>query len=237
MSTPYQLKAKGILELLGGGRRHADRTTGHLQTRSRYHKLHRTVHFPTPLTAPSTERYCTIHGGFAPSGACTEAEQKEGTEPPAGESRARPREGEIFSNDGGDEEVADRRQPSLFLPINGGGDRKARLAVINSYNPSPALIERAAELGVDAHAEDVFGKWRRHRIANNRLPLDFEAAEADFENWIRDESRHRDAEREHLRGSGYRNKPGAMIATALKEARIAMAAEIVPLHKPEDAEL
>ena len=73
------------------------------------------------------------------------------------------------------------------MPTRGGGDRKARLAVIKAYNPSPALIERAAELGVVALAEDVFGKWQRHRIATNRLPLDFEAAEADFENWIRDQ--------------------------------------------------
>jgi hypothetical protein len=117
----------------------------------------------------------------------TESEQEERTKPPSGESRARGEE--AFSNDGGNEEVADRRQPSLFLTINGGGDRKARLAVIKSYNPSPALIERAAELGVTALAEDVFGKWQRHRIANNRLPLDFAAAEADFENWIRDQPR------------------------------------------------
>jgi hypothetical protein len=94
----------------------------------------------------------------------------------------RAREGEVFSNE------VDRRQGTLLLPTTGGGDRKARLAVIKSYNPSPALIERAAELGVNARAEDVFGKWQRHRIATNRLPLDFDAAEADFENWIRDEA-------------------------------------------------
>jgi hypothetical protein len=67
--------------------------------------------------------------------------------------------------------------------------------VIKAYNPSPALIERAAELGVVALAEDVFGKWQRHRIATNRLPLDFEAAEADFENWIRDQAGRRGPQR------------------------------------------
>jgi hypothetical protein len=132
--------------------------------------------------------------GCSPADTHKEHPKRTEETPPAGEFRAR--EGEDFSND-----EVDRRQGTLLLPTRGGGDRKARLAVIKSYNPSPALIERAAEFGINALAEDVFGKWQRHRIANDRLPLDHAAAEADFENWIRDEARfaERDAARARSR--------------------------------------
>jgi hypothetical protein len=202
-----QLEAKGILELLRGGGRERGSTQGNMTEYRVIFKrgadavnctkdgalsdaVNCTIHGYD--TAPSTGLNCTVHG------ARTESEQKERTEPPTGEPRARPREGEIFSNDGGGEEVADRRQASLLLPILGSGDRTA---VIKRYNPSPALIELAAAFGFNAHAEDILGRWQRHRIANNRLPLDDAAAEADFENWIRDQPRFeaeraaRDAER------------------------------------------
>jgi hypothetical protein len=163
-----------------------------------------TVPFHGNTLFPSTDKTVAVGGNH------TEGEQKERS-PPSGESRTRARGEEAFSNG-----EVDRKQGVLLLPSRGGGDRKARLAVIKSYNPLPALIERAAELGVNALAEDMLGKWRRNRIANNRLPLDFEAAEADFENWIRDEPRfaNRDAER-----SVGRRRNGSLIQTAINEAR------------------
>jgi hypothetical protein len=140
-----------------------------------------------PMSEMSPLEGLNVTSGGDPT---TKEQSKERTPPRGGVARAR-EEREALSND-----EVDRRQPWLLL-IKGGGERKARLAIIKSYNPSPALVERAAELGINAVDEDVFGKWQRHRISTNRLPLDFEAAEADFENWIRDEERfkERDAER------------------------------------------
>ena len=131
--------------------------------------------------------------------------------PPCG-GVARASEGGDFSND-----EVDRKQGVLLLPTTGGGDRKARLAVIDIYEPSPALIELAGTLGVNARAENVFGRWKRTRIADNRLPLDERAAEADFENWIRNQPAY--DEREHARAAaiGSPRQPRAPRRDAMAE--------------------
>jgi hypothetical protein len=116
----------------------------------------------------------------------TESEQKERTDPPSGESRAR--EGDrVFFDDG----VDDENQGVLLLPINGGGDR---MAPLKRYNPSAELVDWAAELGVNALADGVLGEFIDYHLDHDKLPADIEAA---YRRWVRREQRfaERDAER------------------------------------------
>jgi hypothetical protein len=112
----------------------------------------------------------------------TESEQKERTDPPAGESPARAR-GEDFSND-----EVDGRQEVLLLPFNRRGDRRA---LLKRYNPSAALVDWAREqYGVNALDDRVLGKFIDWHIKHpDKLPVDIEAIEAAYRNWIRDQPR------------------------------------------------
>jgi DNA-binding MarR family transcriptional regulator len=117
----------------------------------------------------------------------TESEQKERTDPPSGESRAREGDRGFF-----DDGVDDEKQGVLLLPINGGGDR---MAPLKRYNPSAELVDWAAELGVNALADGVLGEFIDYRLEYDKLPADIEAA---YRRWVRREQRfaeQRDAER------------------------------------------
>jgi hypothetical protein len=146
-------------------------------------------------------------GGVSP--ADTQKEHTERTEewtPPAGESRAREREG--FSND-----EFDGRQAVLLLPINGGGDRRA---LLKRYNPSAALVDWAwRKGGIDARADDVLSEfidWYIEHIENNKLPGDMDAIEAAYRRWIRREKRY--AEQSRHRPQQHSNPAEAETAAA-----------------------
>jgi len=116
----------------------------------------------------------------------TESKQKERTDPPSGESRAREGDRGFF-----DDGVDDEKQGVLLLPINGGGDR---MAPLKRYNPSAELVDWAAELGVNALADGVLGEFIDYHLDHDKLPADIEAA---YRRWVRREQRfaERDAER------------------------------------------
>ena len=122
-----------------------------------------------PETAPSTGLNCTEYG------APTESVQKERT-PPSGESRAR--EGEDLSVDG-----VDAKQGVLLLPINGGGQR---MAPLRRYNPPEALVDMAAQLGINARADSVLGEFIDYYLERGVLPEDIDAA---FRRWVRRQAR------------------------------------------------
>jgi hypothetical protein len=122
-----------------------------------------------PENAPSTGLNCTEYG------VPTESVQKERT-PPSGESRAR--EGEDFSID-----RVDEKQGVLLLPINGGGQR---MAPLRRYNPPEALVDMAAQLGINARADSVLGEFIDYYLERGVLPEDIDAA---FRRWVRRQAR------------------------------------------------
>src|SRR5271170_4576508 len=72
---------------------------------------------------------------------------------------------------------------SVPLPSNCA---RGRLEALKTFNPSGPLIDWAAELGINARADNVLGKFIDHHCAHGRVPADLEAA---FRNWIRNEMR------------------------------------------------
>jgi hypothetical protein len=134
-----------------------------------------------------------------------EEEVQERTEetPPSGEQRARTR-GEVFSNE------VDRRQGELLLPFSGRADRRA---LLKGFNPSAATVDWAREqYDVNALDDRVLGKYIDRRIEKNQLPVDLEACEAGYRNWIRDEARF--AEQSRGRSQRHRNTTEAEDAAA-----------------------
>jgi DNA-binding MarR family transcriptional regulator len=110
----------------------------------------------------------------------TESEQKERTDPPSGESRARGEED--FSND-----WVNEKQGVLLTPINGGGDR---MAPLRRYNPSAELLDWASEsYSINALDERVLGEFIDWHIEHDNLPGNIGAIEAAYRRWIRREAR------------------------------------------------
>jgi hypothetical protein len=182
-----QLEAKGVLKRLpGGGRR-----------RSTEYQI---IFEPAADTANSgNDAAVSEAGGSAISGvlvsqtaalsslnsgagaAPTDSEQIERTDPPSGESQARAR-GDDLSDDG-----VDGRQGTLLLAFNGRGDRRA---LLKRYNPSAALVDWARDqYGINALDDRMLGKFIDWRIEHDKLPVDIEAIEAAYSNWIRDQPR------------------------------------------------
>jgi hypothetical protein len=153
---------------------------------------------------PQTAAFSSLNSGA--DAAPTDSEQKERTDPPSGESHARAT-GDDLSDDG-----VDGKQGTLLLPID--GSRERRLKALRSYNPSTAVIEFAAEFGVNACDPHVLGKFIDWRIAHNKLPADIEAIGAAYRNWIRDE-----ATRFAVGGSPKRSNPSDLVESALNRAR------------------
>jgi len=116
----------------------------------------------------------------AKNGTPTESEQKERTEPPSGESRARARGGEDFSNDG-----VDRRQVEMLLPIDGGGGERMERerAKFKSYNPAAWVVDDAAKLGVNALDPHELGRFMAWHLKNGKVPADPDQA---YYYWITD---------------------------------------------------
>ena len=128
---------------------------------------------------PQTAAFSSLNSGA--DATPTDSEQKERTDPPSGESHARAR-GDDLSDD-----VVDRRQAALLLPFDGRGDRRA---LLKRYNPSAALVDWATDqYGINALDDRVLGKFIDWRIEHNKLPVDIEAIEAAYSNWIRDQPR------------------------------------------------
>ena len=128
---------------------------------------------------PQTAAFSSLNSGA--DAAPTDSEQKERTDPSPGESHARAR-GDDLSDDG-----VDRRQAALLLPFDGHGDRRA---LLKRYNPSAALVDWARDqYGINALDDLVLGKFIDWRIEHNKLPVDIEAIEAAYSNWIRDQPR------------------------------------------------
>jgi len=110
----------------------------------------------------------------------TESKQKERTDPPSGESRARGEED--FSND-----WVNEKQGVLLTPINGGGDR---MAPLRRYNPSAELLDWASEsYSINALDERVLGEFIDWHIEHDNLPGNIGAIEAAYRRWIRREAR------------------------------------------------
>ena len=157
-----------------------------------------------PLSEMSPLEGLNVTSGGDPT---TKELSKERT-PPPGECRAR-EEGD-FSNDDGDE-----KQGVLLLPMNGG--REHRLAALKAYNPSPATIQFAADLGVNARDPCMLSKFVDWHIEHNNLPANSEAIDAAYRNWIRNEPRF--AGGHHARGSPRRPRRSRMVESALDRAR------------------
>jgi hypothetical protein len=132
----------------------------------------------------------------------TDSEQKERTDPPSGESHARAR-GDDLSDDG-------RGQGMLPLAFNGRGDRRA---LLKRYNPSAALVDWARDqYGINALDDRVLGKFIDWRIEHDKLPVDIEAIEAAYSNWIRDQPRF--AEQSRRRPQQYNDAAAAETVAA-----------------------
>lgn len=197
-----RLMARGILGLLrGGGRGHVTeyrvifKREGDVVNCAENGAFSEAENSPEsgPETAPFTGLNCTEYG------APTESVQKERT-PPSGESRAR--EGEDFSLDG-----VDSKQGVLLLPIKGGGQR---MAPLRRYNPPDALVDFAAQLGVNARADSVLGEFIDYYLQQAVLPKDIDAA---FRRWVRRQARF--AERDAAWSQSKSPKPRSTFEDAL----------------------
>ena len=91
------------------------------------------------------------------------------------------------------------------------------MAALRAYNPSLATIQFAAELGVNARDPHVLGKFIDWHIKHDNLPGNFEAIEAAYRNWIRDEPKF--AAGHHARGSPKRSGRSRLVDSALNRAR------------------
>jgi hypothetical protein len=168
------------------------------------------------LSGSQTEPFSALNS--AAGGNPTDSEQKERTDSPSGESHAHARaRGDDFSDDG-----VDRRQAALLLPFDGHGDRRA---LLKRYNPSAALIDWARDqYGINALDDRALGKFIDWRIEHNRLPVDIEAIEAAYKNWIRDEATrfaggHNPSGNDVVGGSPKRSNPSDLVLSALNRAR------------------
>jgi hypothetical protein len=102
-----------------------------------------------------------------------------------------------------------------LLPFSGRADR---LALLKRFNPPPTLVDWAREeRGVNALADHVLGKFIDWRIEKNQLPIDLEAIEAAYRNWIRDEPRF--AAGHNVRSSPKRPGRSRLSESALNRAR------------------
>jgi hypothetical protein len=88
--------------------------------------------------------------------------------------------GEEFSNDG-----VDRKPQARLRSVE--DDLERRVATLKAYNPSAETIQFAADLGMNAHDLRMLGKFRDWHIENDKMPDRFEAVDAAYRNWIRDE--------------------------------------------------
>src|SRR5271170_2142159 len=109
-------------------------------------------------------------------GALTESADSR-TEPLSSREESRAHAGGGFSQNPVEE------KQSVPLPSNCA---RGRLEALKTFNPSGPLIDWAAELGINARADNVLGKFIDHHCAHGRVPADLEAA---FRNWIRNEMR------------------------------------------------
>jgi|HubBroStandDraft_6_1064221.scaffolds.fasta_scaffold129188_2 hypothetical protein len=140
-------------------------------------------------------------------GALTESADSR-TEPLSSREESRAHAGGGFSQNPVEE------KQSMLLPSNCA---RERLEALKTFNPSGPLIDWAAELGVNARADNVLGKFIDHHCANGRVPADLEAA---FRNWIRNEMRF--AGGHDPRGSrvrGKRSDRSSLVESALNRAR------------------
>jgi hypothetical protein len=165
---------------------------------------------------PQTAAFSSLNSGT--DAAPTDSEQKERTDSPSGEAHAHARaRGDDFSDDG-----VDRRQAALLLPFDGHGHRRA---LLKRYNPSAALVDWARDqYGINALDDRALGKFIDWRIEHNRLPVDIEAIEAAYKNWIRDEATrfaggHNPSGNDVVGGSPKRSNPTDLVLSALNRAR------------------
>jgi hypothetical protein len=109
-----------------------------------------------------------------------------------------------------------------LLPLDGRGDRRA---LLKRYNPSAALVDWAwKEYGINALADHVLSKFIDWHIEHNKLPVDLEAIEAAYRNWIRDEATrfargHNASGNDVVGGSPKRSNPSDLVVSALNRAR------------------
>jgi hypothetical protein len=96
-----------------------------------------------------------------------------------------------------------------LLPTNGNGGVEPR-AALASFNPSPELVDWAAEEhGINALADGVLGKFVDYQRANGRRPRDLDAA---YRNWIRAEAKFTSADQSRRPAQGRRKR--ALISEA-----------------------
>jgi hypothetical protein len=119
--------------------------------------------------------------------------------------------------------VVIRERGGKSLPGVFRTEAEAMNFIRTSVVPQTTLYADEASSWNELHARFI-GKFIDWRIEHNRLPVDIEAIEAAYKNWIRDEATrfaggHNPSRNDVVGGSPKRSNPSDLVLSALNRAR------------------